>query len=88
MPLNKETKPNVTVVVFFLNQFALWILSTLNSLPGIFKFNIQFLNILLFILIGIIPYTVFTGLNNILLYIYITLLGMTLNASSNDGWGE
>ena len=41
----------------------------LGSLTGLFKFNIRFLDILL-VLFGIIPYSRFTGLNNIL-YIYI-----------------
>ena len=51
------------------NLFYPWILFTL-SLPGIFKFNILSLNIL-FVLIWIIPYSGFTGLNNIYIYIYI-----------------
>ena len=55
-------------VVFKRKVFALWILFTLISLPGLFKFNILFLNILL-VLIGIIPYSGFTGLNNIYIYI-------------------
>ena len=51
--------------------FDLWILFTLSSLPGLSKFNILFFNILL-VLIGIILYSGFTGLNNILyIYIYI-----------------
>ena len=51
--------------------FAQWILFTLSSLPGIFEFDILFLNIL-FLLVGIIPYSGFTGLNNIsYIYIYI-----------------
>ena len=60
------------VVVFFKRKlFALWILFTLSFLPGLFKFNILFLNILL-VLIGIIPYSGLTGLNNIFyIYIYI-----------------
>ena len=60
------------IVVFFVclffvgwKLFALWILFTLSSLPGILKFNILFLNIL-FVLIGIILYSGFNGLNNIL----------------------
>ena len=36
------------------NNFALWIWFLLSSLPGLFKFDIPFLNIL-FVLIGIIP---------------------------------
>ena len=43
-------------------MFALWILFTLSFLPGIFKFDTLFLNILLFVLIGIIPYSRVTGL--------------------------
>ena len=50
--------------------FALSILFTLSSLPGLLKFNILFLNILL-VQIGIIPYSGFTRLNNIYIYIYI-----------------
>ena len=44
------------------NQFALWILFTLSSLPGIFKFDIKFLNIL-FVQMEIFPYSGFTGLD-------------------------
>ena len=48
----------------------LWILFTLSSFPGLFKFDILFLNIL-FVLIAIIPYSRLTGLDNIYIYIYI-----------------
>ena len=53
------------IYVLFCFLFALWILFTLSFLPGIFKFDFLFLNIL-FVLIEIIPYSGFTGLNNIL----------------------
>ena len=53
-------------------KYKMWILFTLSSLPGIFKFDILILNIFLFVLTGSTPYSGFTGLNNILyIYIYI-----------------
>ena len=55
--------------------FALWILFTLSSLLGLFKFIIRILNILL-VLIGIIPYSGFIELNNIL-YMYIYIISWT-----------
>ena len=52
---------NVTDCGCFIERklFALWILFTLSSLSGLFKFDI------LLVLIGIILYSKFTGLNNI-----------------------
>ena len=51
---------------FFIKRklFTLWNFFTLSSLPGLLKFNILFLIISL-VLIGIIPNSGFTGLNNI-----------------------
>ena len=64
------------IVRFFKRKlFAQWILFTLSSLPGLFKFNILFLNILLVLIGIIIPNSELTGLNNII-YIYIYTLGM------------
>ena len=65
------------LIVGFIEKklFALWFLFILSSLPG-FKFNI------LFILIGIIPYSRFTGLNNIL-YIYILVRHSSLKLVLN-----
>ena len=69
LDLNKFIILMWAIVRFFFEKkiFALWILFTLSSLPGLFKFNILFLNISL-VLIGIL-YSGFTGLNN-MLYIY------------------
>ena len=63
----------MTDYCFFKRKFlALWTLFTLNSLSGSFKFNFLFLDILLVLIGIIIPYTRFTGLNNIFyIYIYI-----------------
>ena len=64
----------VDLLVFLRRKlFGMWILFTLIFLPGLFKFNILFLKFLL-VLIESIPYSRFTGLNNILyvnVYIYI-----------------
>ena len=70
-----------TMIFFFFffleeKEIALWILFTLSPSPGLFKFNIVFLNILL-VLVGIVPNSGFTGLNTVLyiyIYIYIYIL--------------
>ena len=73
-------------VLFKKKQLSLCILFKLSTSPGLFKFNILFLNILL-VLIGIIPYSEFTGLNNIYIYIYIYIYScheMSGNSSMNN----
>ena len=81
------------IVLFFGGgeSFAPWILFTLNSLPGILKFNIIFLSMLL-VKIEITPSSRFTGLNIIysryhkITDVYTTALLLT-KPSSDDSSG-
>ena len=60
------------MITIYEKIFALWILFTLSSLLGLFKFNILFLNILL-ALLGIVFNSGFTGLNTIYIYVCVCL---------------
>ena len=78
---------------FWRKLFTLWILFVLTSFPGVLKFNILFLKILL-VLIGINPYSGFTGLNDFLyiyiyIYIYICVFAQSENQTISElPWGN